>query len=164
MLSQPARSWLARRATIERAMSKAPAFHVLGLDHVVLRVHDLARMQRFYCEVLGCTLDRPRPELRMVHLRAGSAFVDLLAAGDESVLDGSPPGAAARNLDHLCLRIEPFDAGAIVAQLAAHGVRVEEVRNRYGADGYGPSIYLDDPEGNRVELKGPPVSQRPPAP
>ena len=58
-------------------------------------------------------------------------------------------------MDHLCLRIEPFDQGAIVAHLKKLGVAVGDIRNRFGAEGNGTSIYLTDPEGNTVELKGP---------
>jgi glyoxylase I family protein len=59
-------------------------------------------------------------------------------------------------MDHLCLRVAPFDRDAVVAHLQAHGVRVGEFGSRYGAQGEGPSQYLFDPEGNLVELKGPP--------
>jgi glyoxylase I family protein len=58
-------------------------------------------------------------------------------------------------MDHLCLRVEPFDRDAIVAHLEKHGVRVGDIRKRFGAEGNGLSIYLTDPEGNTVELKGP---------
>ena len=54
------------------------------------------------------------------------------------------------------LRVEPFDEAAIRAELAHHGVAAGAVELRYGAEGEGPSIYLADPEGNVVELKGPP--------
>ncbi|MCE2999029.1 MAG: VOC family protein [Betaproteobacteria bacterium] len=132
-------------------------FSILGLDHVVLRVTSLARMQRFYCEVLGCTLERERPDLGMVQLRAGNALIDLVdVAGDIGRKGGVAPGREGRNMDHLCLRIEPFDPGAISAQLLRHGVVPGEIKLRYGADGQGPSLYLSDPEGNVVELKGPP--------
>jgi len=132
-------------------------FSILGLDHVVLRVSSLARMQRFYCEVLGCTLERERPDLGMVQLRAGSALIDLVdVAGEIGRKGGAAPGREGRNMDHLCLRIEPFDPGAISAQLLRHGVVPGEIKPRYGADGRGPSLYLSDPEGNVVELKGPP--------
>ena len=49
-----------------------------------------------------------------------------------------------------------FDEEAIRAHLAAHGVEIGETAPRFGADGEGPSIYIHDPEGNTVELKGPP--------
>jgi len=132
-------------------------FSILSLDHVVLRVSSLARMQRFYCEVLGCTLERERPDLGMVQLRAVSALIDLVdVAGETGRKGGAAPGREGRNMDHLCLRIEPFDPGAISAQLLRHGVVPGEIKLRYGADGRGPSLYLSDPEGNVVELKGPP--------
>jgi catechol 2,3-dioxygenase-like lactoylglutathione lyase family enzyme len=131
-------------------------FHILGLDHVVLRVVDVPRMLRFYCEVLGCRVERDRPELGLVQLRAGQSLIDLVAVdGELGRRGGAAPGSEGRNMDHLCLRIEPFDAGAITAHLLAHGVVPGEVKSRYGAEGQGPSIYVSDPEGNTVELKGP---------
>jgi len=51
--------------------------------------------------------------------------------------------------------VEPFDAAAITMHLEAHGVVPGEVVKRSGADGEGPSMYIHDPEGNMVELKGP---------
>lgn len=132
-------------------------FNILGLDHVVLRCANLARQQRFYREVLGCTLEREREDLGMVQLRAGSALIDLVdIEGEIGRKGGAGPGKGGRNLDHFCLRIEPFDPGALTAHLIRHGVMPGEIKPRYGADGQGPSLYLSDPEGNTVELKGPP--------
>src|SRR5262245_43782210 len=129
---------------------------ILGLDHIVLRVRDMPRMVRFYCDVLGCHVDRVREELGLTHLRAGEAMIDLVAVDSEL---GRRGGAAAaeegRNVDHFCLRIEPFDATALVAHLASHGVVGGGIKSRDGAEGTGPSLYLTDPEGNVVELKGP---------
>ena len=59
-------------------------------------------------------------------------------------------------MDHLCLRVQPFDGAAIAEHLRAHGVAPGDVVSRYGAEGEGPSMYISDPEGNVVELKGPP--------
>lgn len=132
-------------------------FSILGLDHVVLRAANVPRMVQFYCKVLGCTLERERADLGMTQLRAGSSLIDLVAVdGEIGIKGGAAPGAEGRNMDHLCLRIEPFDPGALTAQLVRHGVMPGEIRSRYGADGYGPSVYINDPEGNVVELKGPP--------
>jgi catechol 2,3-dioxygenase-like lactoylglutathione lyase family enzyme len=125
---------------------------IRDIDHVVLRVRDVDAMRRFYCDVLGATHVAWRPEFRMSHLKAGASMIDLVEA------DG-PPG---RNMDHFCLRIEPFDQDAIVAHLRRHGVAVGEIRRRYGAEGNGISIYVADPEGNTVELKGPSDGQPPP--
>jgi catechol 2,3-dioxygenase-like lactoylglutathione lyase family enzyme len=134
------------------------AIHVLGLDHVVLRASDSERMIHFYCEVLGCALERRRDDLGLIQLRAGRSLIDLVTIdGTLGRAGGAAPGAEGRNLDHFCLRIEPFDPAAIKTHLERHGVECGEVGERYGADGFGPSLYIRDPEGNTVELKGPPV-------
>ena len=135
-------------------------FSILGLDHVVLRAGNVPRMVRFYCDVLGCTLERERPDLGLTQLRAGQSLIDLLTVAAEiGRKNGAAPVADGRNMDHLCLRIEPFDPGALTAHLIRHGVVPGEIKSRYGADGDGPSLYLSDPEGNTVELKGPPESR-----
>lgn len=130
--------------------------HILALDHAVLRANDLAAMTDFYTRVLGLGLDREVPELGLVHLRAGRSMLDLISvSGKLGAPGGAAPGSEGRNLDHLCLRIEPFDEAALRACFAAHGVALSEVHDNYGAEGRGPSVYLQDPEGNVVELKGP---------
>ena len=127
-----------------------------GIDHVVLRVMDMDTMRRFYCDVLGAQHVAYRPEFGMSHLRVGASMIDLVeVSGKLGKLGGKAPGKEGRNMDHLCLRVEPFDEQAIVAHLKNHGVAVGEIRNRFGAEGNGTSIYLTDPEGNTVELKGP---------
>lgn len=124
-------------------------FTIIGLDHIVLRARDPQRLEKFYIEALGCSLELRQGNL--TQLRAGSALIDIVPE-DEAVATSRMAGA---NLDHLCLRIEPFDAAAIAAHLAAHGAACGEEASRYGAEGRGPSVYLNDPEGNGVELKGP---------
>ncbi len=126
------------------------------IDHVVLRVVDLARVQRFYRDVLGCAEVRRQDAIGLVQLRAGSAMLDLVPVdGKLGRMGGAAPEAEGRNVDHVCFRVEPFDAAAIRAHLAAHGVEAGPVESRFGAEGEGPSIYLHDPEGNMIELKGP---------
>ena len=138
--------------------ASGPGFAVQRLDHVVLRVRDLERSIAFYGEMLGCSVDRRRPELGLVHLRAGASMIDLVAVeGPLGLPGGAAPAETGRNVDHLCLRVEPFDGAALLAHLRRHGVaRSDEVQMNYGAEGNGPSLYLDDPDGNVVELKGPP--------
>ena len=127
------------------------------IDHLVLRVRDIDAMRRFYCEVLGATHVAYRPEYGMSHLKAGGSMIDLITVdGKLGKAGGAAPGREGRNMDHLCLRVEPFDQDAIVAHLKRHGVEVGEIRRRYGAEGNGISLYVTDPEGNTVELKGPP--------
>ncbi len=128
---------------------------IRGLDHVVLRVADLPAMQRFYCEALGCHVEKVQDDPGLVQLRAGVSLIDLRVVS-EGNRDGGDAPAARRNMDHPCLRVEPFDADALRAHLSAHRATPGEAAERYGADGHGPSIYLLDPEGNTVEPKGPP--------
>lgn len=133
------------------------------IDHLVLRVRDIDAVRRFYCDVLGATHVAYRPEFGMSHLRAGASMIDLVAVdGTLGKPGGAAPGKEGRNLDHFCLRVEPFDQEAIVAHLQKHGVAVGEIRRRYGAEGNGVSIYVTDPEGNTVELKGPSDGRPPP--
>ena len=133
-------------------------FQLLQLDHLVLRVRDVAAMQAFYCDVLGCTVERRQDEIGLLQLRAGRSLIDLVGIdGKLGRAGGAAPGKEGRNLDHLCLRVEPFDRTAVIAHLQAHGVAIGEFGSRYGAEGEGPSQYLQDPEGNVVELKGPPA-------
>jgi glyoxylase I family protein len=129
-----------------------------AIDHLVLRIVDLDRMLRFYVDVLGCTLERRQDALGLVQLRAGHSLIDLVPVdGPLGRAGGTPPGPQGRNLDHFCLRVEPFEEAALRAHLAAHGVAAGAVEQRYGAEGEGPSLYVTDPEGNVVELKGPPA-------
>ncbi len=125
------------------------SFAIKDLDHVVLRVADVDRAIHFSCEVLGCIEERRLETIGLVQLRAGASLIDLVPAK-------GAPEVAGGNMDHFCLRIEPFDEAAIRSHLAAHGIEAGEVARRYGAEGHGPSLYLQDPDGNTVELKGPP--------
>jgi catechol 2,3-dioxygenase-like lactoylglutathione lyase family enzyme len=114
-------------------------------------------MLRFYRDALGCRVERRRDEIGLVQLRAGRSLLDLVPVGGQlGRLGGAPPGPEGRNMDHLCFRVEPFDPLAIAADLAAYGVSASAVESRYGAEGEGPSLYIKDPEGNVIELKGPP--------
>jgi glyoxylase I family protein len=129
---------------------------ILGLDHIVIRVRDMERMVAFWRDALGCPVEKIQAELGLVHLRAGAALIDLVDVDGKLGREGGrAPGAEGRNLDHVCLRAEPFDPAAIRARLEKLGIEVEAPRRRFGAEGYGESIYLTDPEGNRIELKGP---------
>jgi glyoxylase I family protein len=128
---------------------------IIGLDHIVLRVRDMERMVAFWRDALGCTVEKVQAELGLVHIRAGSALIDLVdVAGKLGKGGGRAPEQEGRNLDHFCLRVEPFDPAAIRARLKALGIAVDEPKRRFGAEGYGDSIYLTDPEGNGIELKG----------
>lgn len=131
--------------------------HIQDIDHVVFRVRDLDRMVRFYTDVLGAAFEKYQEGPGLYQLRVGTALIDLVPVdGKLGRLGGAAPGREGRNVDHVCFRVRPWDADAILAHLADHGLSGEVV-SRYGADGDGPSIYIEDPEGNMLELKGPPA-------
>ncbi len=128
---------------------------LIGLDHLVLRVRDPKAMERFYVDVLGCTVENRQDAVGLTQLRAGAQLIDLVdVAGRLGLMGGAAPGVEGRNLDHFCLRVEGFDAGEVRAYLEARGVAVGAEGLRYGSTGEAVSIYLADPEGNGVELRG----------
>ncbi|MEX2132004.1 MAG: VOC family protein [Pseudohongiellaceae bacterium] len=127
---------------------------VLGIDHIVLRTTDLQRMLRFYRDVLGCQIERTLAELGLVQLRAGTALIDLVPVDSPlGKAGGGPPRQDGRNMEHLCLLIESVDEGKLIPWLSNQGIVCEPFAERYGADGFGRSIYVKDPEGNIIELK-----------
>jgi catechol-2,3-dioxygenase len=131
------------------------ALKIRSLDHLVLRVRDLEGMVAFYTDVLGLAVERRQDRIGLVQLRAGTQLVDLVPVdGVLGKMGGAGPGAEGRNLDHFCLNVEGFDLAAVAAHLEAHGVAVGESGMRYGAGGEGLSVYLRDPEGNGLELRG----------
>jgi len=132
-------------------------FQIKQVDHLVLRVRDIERMIAFYRDVLGCPVEKVQAELGLYQLRAGSSPARAQPVdGPIGQRGGAAPGHEGRNLEHFCLQVEPWDAAGILAHLRRHGCAPGDEVSRYGADGQGPSIYVDDPEGNVVELKGPP--------
>ncbi len=132
---------------------------VRSIDHVVLRVRDIERSLRFYSEVLGCREERRLEALGLFQLRAGGSLIDLVDLEKPlGQLGGTAPGTGGRNVDHVALRIEKFEEAELRAHLEAHGVEPGEVDQRYGAEGVGPSMYIRDPDGNVIELKGPATS------
>lgn len=135
-------------------------FEIRRIDHVVLRVRDLDASLVFYCGTLGCPVEKRQDEIGLIQLRAGDSLIDLVPLdGKLGRAGGAPPGPEGRNVDHICLRIDPFDEADLTAYLTGRGISVpsEGAVSRYGAEGEGPSLYIEDPDGNTVELKGPPA-------
>ena len=132
----------------------------IGIDHLVLRTAELRSMLAFYCTVLGGQMAREVPSIGLYQVRVGRSLVDLVDVDSELGRKGGPApklsGGLGLNLDHFCLRVEPFDEGDIRAHLERHDVPAGPVERRHGAEGIGPSMYIQDPDGNTVELKGPP--------
>ena len=130
---------------------------IRDIDHIVLRVRDADRALAFYCDVLGCTLEIRRDDIGLLQLRAGRSLIDLVPlAGKLGAAGGAGPADEGRNVDHFCVRVDPFDESSLRAHLAQHAVSAGPTEPRAGAEGTGPSIYIRDPDGNVVELKGPP--------
>jgi len=134
-------------------------FEIKHIDHVVLRVVNLQAMLDFYTKVLGCPLEKIQEDIGLYQVRAGNSLIDFVPVdGPLGKLGGAVPGVEGRNLDHFCVRVDPFEAEEILQYLRSKGIEPGNVESRYGAEGEGPSIYIKDPEGNVVELKGPPWS------
>lgn len=129
--------------------------NIHGLDHVVLRTTRMDDMLHFYGTVLGCTIERELPpEFGLVQLRAGTALIDLVAVDSElGRIGGGPPTHSENNMDHFCLQIEAIPEDEILRHLASHGIDAGPFERRYGAQGFGNSVYLQDPQGNTVELR-----------
>ncbi|MEQ8859797.1 MAG: VOC family protein [Pseudomonadales bacterium] len=138
-------------------MSESVPFQLERIDHVVLRARNSDALVSFYRDVLGCPVEREAVDLGLVQLRAGASLIDVIAVDGPLGRAGgaAPRSAGAQNLDHVCLRVSPFEPAVLSAHLRRHGAEPSAVRHVYGAEGRGPSIYVDDPEGNTVELKGP---------
>lgn len=140
-------------------MKQSHPINVVQIDHVVIRVNNLDQMIDFYTTVLGCRLEKGPGKMRLAQLRAGSSLIDLVdAKGPLGKQGGDLPDRNAPNMDHVCLQIMPWDVIAITTHLKEHGVQPGNIADRYGAQGNGPSMYISDPEGNSIELKGPGIT------
>lgn len=128
---------------------------IRAIDHVVIRTDHVAALLQFYCDVLGCVVERELgPEFGLVQLRAGHSLIDLVDVQGELGRKGGPaPGKDRHNLDHFCLEIDAVDEQALLDWLAANGIESSKFERRYGANGFGRSVYIQDPDGNTVELK-----------
>ncbi|WP_237465742.1 VOC family protein [Vibrio stylophorae] len=126
---------------------------LLGLDHIVLRTAQLETLQRFYLD-LGCELERQVPEFGLVQLRAGSALLDLVDCdGPLGQEGGPPPNGKGHNMAHFCLQLAPIEPQALHQKLAERNLTHQPFIQRYGATGFGDSVYIFDPDGNCIELK-----------
>jgi catechol 2,3-dioxygenase-like lactoylglutathione lyase family enzyme len=128
---------------------------VRKIDHLVLRSDNVAELVRFYREVLGCEVERELPpETGLTQLRAGDALIDIVAVDSElGRAGGGPPGRSGNNLDHFCLELENVSEGELRGWLQSHGLECGPLQTRYGAGGFGQSMYIKDPDGNTVELR-----------
>lgn len=125
------------------------------IDHIVLRTEHSADMIEFYTAVLGCKIERCLPaDKGLTQLRAGKSLIDIIEVDSElGRAGGGPPTVSENNLDHFCLQIEHIDESQLQDWLLTHGIEAGEYEIRYGAEGFGPSIYIRDPDGNTIELR-----------
>lgn len=127
---------------------------IKSIDHVVLRTDKMSDMLHFYCDVLGCREERRLSDLGLVQLRAGDALIDLVDCDKPLGKEGGhPPQPDGRNMEHVCLLINALEESQLLAYLASHDIETEPLAERYGATGFGRSLYIKDPQGNNVELK-----------
>lgn len=133
---------------------KTIPFRLLGIDHIVLRAVDAPRLVDFYITALGCTMQWERSELGLYHLRAGSALLDIVSIdGPLGVSGVAATEGTGRNVDHVCFQIDAIEPEALGKHLREFGLEMDEPKTRFGAQGFGLSVYLQDPEGNGIELK-----------
>lgn len=128
-----------------RYLENSILFKLCKLDHIVLIVSDINRSLHFYIEVLGCELVRTVAEMPLYQLRAGESLIDIVPENQDQ--------KGGKNMDHFCLQVMPFDPEQIQQRMSDHGIECGDVERRFGATGYGRSIYIKDPDGNTVELK-----------
>jgi glyoxylase I family protein len=103
-------------------------------------------------------------KFQMIHMDAGSALIDLVdkagplgnssSNSNSDNTDTVADTASYQKMDHICLGLTSFDEPAIRDHLLSHGVKITtEIGVRYGKNGYGESLYFEDPEGTRIEIK-----------
>lgn len=123
----------------------APPFKLLGLDHLLLHVRGMEAAERFYCDVLGCSVEGRMSQWAMLGLSAGVTLVDTDDPNGAWALEGTRAGS---NLHHFAIAISDWDEVTMRDWLASHAVAIEEER----ADEAERSFYVRDPSGNLVEL------------
>ncbi|WP_394175942.1 VOC family protein [Thalassotalea litorea] len=126
------------------------------IDHIVLNAQQSPQeMLNFYCQVLGCVVERQEPEFHLTQLRAGFSIIDLLTGPNQAEhiqaakdIDRSKP-----NVDHFCLTVNETIDAQLLEWFADHGIECSDIHDNYGAQGFGESVYIKDPLGNTIEIK-----------
>lgn len=125
-----------------------------AIDHIVLRTDQYKPLIRFYCNILGCEIIREAHDFSLTQLKAGNALIDIIDIAGTLGREGGPVSTGkANNLDHFCLQIAPFEEPDLIAYLKQHSVPHSDFETRFGAQGYGRSIYIQDIIGNTIELR-----------
>ncbi len=121
------------------------AIRVKAFDHLVLNVRDIERSLEFYGGLLGLE------PVRVDEWRAGKVSFPSLRVTPETIIDLMSRPRGESNVDHICLTVDPLDWQQVV-DTGVFKV-LEGPVPRYGARGSATSIYVQDPDGNTVELR-----------
>jgi catechol 2,3-dioxygenase-like lactoylglutathione lyase family enzyme len=129
----------------DRPHHSGPRLRVKAFDHLVLNVEDVERALDFYLGRLGLE------PVRVTEWRAGTVPFPSVRVTPETIIDLVARSRGASNVDHICLTVDPLDWEEVVAS-GLFTVLEGPVR-RYGARGSAISLYVQDPDGNTVELR-----------
>lgn len=115
---------------------------IAGICEVTLQTPRLEALARFYCEALGC--DEVLREPGRIWLTAGShARIGIWSPGEKEFGD-----RGGRHV-HFALSCTPGTLSSLASRLRGRGI---EHRGPVEHDGGDRSLYIEDPEGNVVEL------------
>ncbi|GIJ79105.1 Catechol 2,3-dioxygenase [Micromonospora phaseoli] len=126
---------------------------VRALDHLVLNVEDVERSLAFYSTMLGLET------MRVDEWRAGRVPFPSVRITPDTIIDLVQHHRGESNVDHICLVVDPLDWHDVIT--AGVFTVLEGPVSRYGARGEGLSLYVQDPDGNTVELRWYPADAEP---
>ncbi|WP_433211785.1 VOC family protein [Microtetraspora malaysiensis] len=116
-----------------------------AFDHLVLNVRDVERALEFYAGTLGLE------EERVAEWRAGKAPFPSVRVNESTIIDMVHRPRGESNVDHICLVVDPVDWQQVIDS-GVFAV-LEGPVSRFGARGVAQSVYVQDPDGNTVELR-----------
>ncbi|MEW2288765.1 VOC family protein [Streptomyces sp. NPDC047841] len=121
---------------------------VIAFDHLVLNVADIERSLAFYTGPLGLQ------PVRVKEWRDGKVSFPSVRVSPTTIIDlvkAPAERAKGSNVDHICLVVEPLDWQRVIDS----GVFtvLDGPGKRFGAQGVADSLYVQDPDGNTVELR-----------
>jgi catechol 2,3-dioxygenase-like lactoylglutathione lyase family enzyme len=125
------------------SLRAVPRVSVKGLDHVVFNSTDIERSLEWYRDVLGLEA------MNVDAWRRGDVFFPSVRVNEQTIIDLFPAERSGENVNHICLEIADTDLDALAAEFPDS----HRVDGNFGAQGYGASLYVRDPDGNTVELK-----------
>jgi catechol 2,3-dioxygenase len=115
------------------------------LGHIVLKVRDAAKSRDFYVRTLGLKIASERLDQGMVFLSCGEQHHDLALF---QLASGETPAEAQPGMHHMAWNVGTFDD----LRDAYHELKAAGVEMRLTEHNVTRSIYVYDPDGNRVEL------------